>query len=58
MIGTLVVERVLDMFVLLGLFFAGLVGVARSVVPPAFVTAGTVLFAGCLAGVLLSLIHI
>jgi uncharacterized protein (TIRG00374 family) len=51
-IGTLVVERVLDMFVLLGLFFAGLVGVARTVVPPAFVTAGTVLFAGCLVGIL------
>ena len=51
-IGTLVVERVLDMFVLLALFFAGLVGVARGAVPPGFVVAGTVLFAGCLLGIL------
>ena len=51
-IGTLVVERVLDMFVLLALFFAGLVGVARGAVPPAFVVAGTLLFAGCLVGIL------
>ena len=51
-IGTLVVERVLDMFVLLALFFAGLVGVARGAVPPGFVLAGTVLFAGSLLGIL------
>lgn len=52
-LGTLVVERVLDMFVLLALFFAGLLGVARGAVPPAFVTAGTVLFALSLGGILL-----
>ena len=51
-VGTLVVERVLDMFVLLTLFFAGLVGVARGAVPPHFVAAGTALFALCLVGVL------
>lgn len=51
-VGTLVVERVLDMVVLLGLFFVGLVGVAKGAVPPGFVTAGKVLFALSLAGVL------
>lgn len=51
-IGTLVVERVLDMFVLLALFFAGLVGVARGAVPAGFVAAGTVLFGLCLVGIL------
>jgi uncharacterized protein (TIRG00374 family) len=50
-LGTLVVERVLDMFVLLALFFAGLVGVARGTVPAGFVAAGTALFALCLAGI-------
>jgi uncharacterized protein (TIRG00374 family) len=51
-IGTLVVERVLDMFVLLALFFAGLVGVAQGAVPRGFVVAGSLLFAGSLLGIL------
>lgn len=51
-VGTLVVERVLDMFVLLALFFTGLVGVAHGAVPGAFVAAGTVLFSLCLVGIL------
>ncbi|MGI8546246.1 MAG: lysylphosphatidylglycerol synthase transmembrane domain-containing protein [Gemmatimonadaceae bacterium] len=51
-VGTLVVERVLDLVVLLALFFVGLVGVARGAVPQGFITAGTVLFALSLAGVL------
>lgn len=50
-IGTLVVERVLDMLVLLAVFFIGLRGVARGTVPHGFVTAGTVLFALSLAGI-------
>jgi uncharacterized membrane protein YbhN (UPF0104 family) len=41
-LGTLVIERVLDLVVLLALFFLGLVGAARGVVPPAYVTAGGV----------------
>lgn len=39
-LGTLVIERVLDLVVLLVLFFAGLVGAARGIVPPGYVTAG------------------
>lgn len=51
-IGTLVIERILDLVVLLAIFFVGLVGVARGAVPSGFVTAGTVLFALSLAGIL------
>jgi uncharacterized protein (TIRG00374 family) len=51
-LSTLVVERVLDMFALLTVFFVGLLGVARGAVPPAFVTAGLALFACCFAGLL------
>lgn len=51
-IGTLVVERVLDMFVLLAFFFVGLLGVAAGAFPQAFVTTGAVLGTLCLAGIL------
>lgn len=50
-VGTLVVERVLDLLMLLTIFFVCLVGVARGAVPPSFVTAGTVLFALSLGGI-------
>lgn len=50
-VGTLVVERVLDMVVLLAIFFIGLLGVARGTVPHGFITAGSVLFAFSLAGI-------
>lgn len=39
-LGTLVIERILDLFVLLALFFAGLLGVAAGAFPPAFVKIG------------------
>jgi uncharacterized protein (TIRG00374 family) len=51
-LGTLVVERVLDVLMLLSIFFFCLVGVARGAVPPSFVTAGTVLFALSLGAIL------
>jgi hypothetical protein len=51
-VGTLVVERLLDMLVLLTLFFAGLLGVAAGAVPAAFVTTGALLGAGCVGAVL------
>ena len=51
-IGTLVIERVLDMFVLLTFFFVGLLGVATGAFPPAFVTTGVVLGTACLTGIL------
>ncbi len=51
-VGTLVVERILDLLVLLAIFFIGLVGVGRGAVPHAFITAGTVLFAASIAGIL------
>lgn len=47
-LGTLIIERVLDLVVLLVLFFAGLLGAARGVVPPGYVTAGAV--AGAIGG--------
>jgi uncharacterized protein (TIRG00374 family) len=53
-VGTLVIERVLDMLVLLTLFFVGLLGMTRgSSVPRSLVTAGTALFAASLGGILL-----
>jgi glycosyltransferase 2 family protein len=53
--GTLLVERLLDVVVLLALLFAGLIALGHTVVPRPFVVAGTVV--GVLAGVgLLSLI--
>lgn len=51
-VGTLVVERILDLFVLLALFFAGLLGVAAGAVPPVFVTTGVVLGVAALSGIL------
>lgn len=51
-VGTLVIERILDLFVLLALFFAGLLGIAAGAFPPAFVTAGVALGATCLGGIL------
>ena len=51
-VGTLVVERILDLFVLLALFFAGLLGVAAGAVPPAFVSTGVLLGMACLGGIL------
>lgn len=51
-VGTLVVERLLDMLVLLTLFFAGLLGVAAGAVPRAFVTTGALLGAACVGAVL------
>ncbi|MDQ3308609.1 MAG: flippase-like domain-containing protein [Gemmatimonadota bacterium] len=51
-IGTLVVERVLDMFVLLAFFFIGLLGVAAGAFPPAFVITGVILGTVCLTGIL------
>jgi glycosyltransferase 2 family protein len=52
-VGTLVIERILDLFVLLAIFFAGLLGIAAGAFPPAFVTAGVALGAVCLGGILL-----
>lgn len=51
-VGTLVVERILDLLVLLAIFFVGLVGVDRGAVPQGFITAGTVLFAVSIVGIL------
>jgi uncharacterized protein (TIRG00374 family) len=46
-LGTLVIERVLDLLVLLAIFFAGLVGVASGVFPHGYVAVGAA--AGALA---------
>jgi hypothetical protein len=51
-VGTLLIERVLDLFVLVALFFVGLLAVPPGKVPPAFVTTAAVLGAGALAGLL------
>ena len=53
-VGTLVLERVLDLLVLLLLFFPGLIGVARGAVPPSLVVAGAGI--GTVAVVLLLLL--
>ena len=42
-VGTLLIERVLDLFVLVALFFVGLLAVPPGVIPRAFVTAAAVL---------------
>jgi uncharacterized protein (TIRG00374 family) len=55
-VGTLLIERVLDAAVLLGFFFVGLLGVARGAVPAPFVRTGAVLFVGCVLGVLTLLV--
>jgi len=51
-VGTLLIERVLDLLVLVALFFAGLLAVPPGKVPPAFVTAAAVLGAAALVGLL------
>lgn len=51
--GTLVVERILDLFVLLAFFFVGLYGVGAAALPAAFVTTGIVLGVACLGGIVL-----
>ena len=56
LVGTLVIERALDAFVLLALFFAGLRGVATGALPDAFVRAGTVLGGAALAAILVLLV--
>jgi glycosyltransferase 2 family protein len=48
-VGTLVIERVLDALVLLALFFAGVVGVASGTVPRGFITAALAVGIACLA---------
>jgi len=56
-LGTLVIERVLDLLVLLAVFFVGLLGAASGVVPRAYVTAGAVAGAaavGAIAGAVLA----
>lgn len=55
-VGTLVIERALDAFVLLALFFIGLRGVAAGALPASFVEAGTVLGAAALAAILALLV--
>lgn len=51
-IGTLLIERLLDLFVLLAIFFAGVLGVAAGAIPPRFLTAGIVLGVASLVGLL------
>jgi uncharacterized protein (TIRG00374 family) len=55
-VGTLVIERALDAFVLLALFFVGLRGVAADALPASFVRAGTVLGVAALAAILVLLV--
>lgn len=50
--GTLVIERVLDLFVLLSLFFVGLLGVAAGSFPPAFIATGVTLGVLSVTGIL------
>lgn len=52
-LGTLVIERVLDMLVLLGLFFGGLLGVAVGAVPRTYVAAGAAVGVTCIVAVLI-----
>jgi len=51
-VGTLLIERVLDLFVLVALFFVGLLAVPPGTVPHAFVTTAAVLGAAALGGLL------
>lgn len=55
-LGTLVIERALDAFVLLAVFFAGLTGVAAGALPAAFVRTGAILGAAVLAVILALLV--
>lgn len=54
-LGTLVVERLLDLAALLVFFFIGLLGVEPARVPSAFVHAGYAIAAGCLLGIMVAL---
>jgi len=47
-VGTLLIERVLDLAVLVTLFFVGLLAIPRGVIPRAFVTTAALLGAGAL----------
>lgn len=51
-VGTLVIERVLDLFVLVALFFIGLLAVPAGTIPQAFVTTAALLGGIALVGVL------
>ena len=51
-VGTLLIERVLDLAVLVTLFFVGLLAIPRGVIPQAFVTTAALLGAGALFAVL------
>jgi len=51
-VGTLVIERVLDLFVLVALFFIGLLAVPAGTIPPAFVTTAALLGGAALMGLL------
>ena len=51
-VGTLLIERVLDLAVLVTLFFVGLLAIPRGVIPRAFVTTAALLGAGALFAVL------
>jgi len=51
-VGTLLIERVLDLFVLVALFFVGLLAISRAGIPRAFVTTAAMLGAGALMAVL------
>jgi glycosyltransferase 2 family protein len=51
-VGTLLIERVLDLFVLVTLFFIGLLAIPSGVIPRAFVTTAALLGAGAVVGVL------
>ena len=51
-VGTLLIERVLDLFVLVTLFFIGWFAIPHGVIPQPFITAAGVLGGGALAGLL------
>ncbi len=55
-LGTLVIERALDAFVLLGFFFLGLAGVAAGALPAAFVRTGVALGVAVLGAILALLV--
>jgi glycosyltransferase 2 family protein len=51
-VGTLLIERVLDLFVLVALFFVGLLAIPDGVIPRAFITTAGFLGAGAVTAVL------
>ena len=53
-VGTLLIERVLDLFVLVALFFVGLLAVPAAVIPRAFVATAGLLGSVALAAVLVA----